>query len=191
MGYDNDCIVNIHSIPGEYFCAVCRMLIIPNEALQAHCAHLYCKRCLAYLVATTTACPYDSYTVTEASSKPLVESSKELVEAIGKVAVHCLYRRSNCQWQGTLAESMAHCAKCNFGNSLFLCNRCGNQIMHRKVQEHAQICLGVFGHAQVVEKSQAQDATVATATIRLVGAALGNQQAALRLPLLGCFWAFN
>ncbi|ONK58017.1 uncharacterized protein A4U43_C09F6990 [Asparagus officinalis] len=45
------------------------MLIIPNEALQAQCAHLYCKRCLAYLVATTTACPYDDYTVTEASSK--------------------------------------------------------------------------------------------------------------------------
>jgi len=69
MGYDNECVVNISSLPGEYFCPVCRTLIYPNEALQSQCTHLYCKPCLAYVVATTHACPYDGYLVTEADSK--------------------------------------------------------------------------------------------------------------------------
>lgn len=69
MGYDNECIVNMQSLPGEYFCPVCRTLINPDEALQAPCTHLFCKPCLAYVVATTHACAYDGYLVTEADSK--------------------------------------------------------------------------------------------------------------------------
>ncbi|KAJ8484728.1 hypothetical protein OPV22_017213 [Ensete ventricosum] len=94
MGFDNECILNIQSLPGEYFCPVCRTLIYPNEALQSQCTHLYCKPCLAYIVATSHACPYDGYLVTEAGSKPLIESNKALAETIGKVAVYCLYCRS-------------------------------------------------------------------------------------------------
>ncbi|XP_020243704.1 trithorax group protein osa-like [Asparagus officinalis] len=156
MGYDNECIVNIQSLPGEYFCPVCRTLVNPSESLQAQCTHLYCKPCLAYLVATTPACPYDGYLVTEADAKPLTESSKELAETIGKVAVYCLYHRSSCQWQGTLAESSAHCAGCSFGNSPVVCNRCGTQIVHRQVQEHALICPGVQPQAQAGLKFQVQ-----------------------------------
>uniref|UniRef100_J3NBH3 RING-type domain-containing protein n=1 Tax=Oryza brachyantha TaxID=4533 RepID=J3NBH3_ORYBR len=91
MGFDNECILNIQTLPGEYFCPVCRTLICPNEALQTQCTHLYCKPCLAYIVATTQACPYDGYLVTEADSKPLIESNKPLAETIGKVTVHCQY----------------------------------------------------------------------------------------------------
>ncbi|GJN17151.1 hypothetical protein PR202_gb04198 [Eleusine coracana subsp. coracana] len=69
MGFDNECILNIQSLPGEYFCPVCRTLIYPNEAVQSQCTHLYCKPCLAYVVATTKACPYDGYLVTETDSK--------------------------------------------------------------------------------------------------------------------------
>ena len=69
MGFDNECILNIQSLAGEYFCPVCRLLVYPNEALQSQCTHLYCKPCLAYVVSTTRACPYDGYLVTEADSK--------------------------------------------------------------------------------------------------------------------------
>lgn len=69
MGFDNECIANIQSLPGEYFCPVCRTLIYPTEALQTQCTHLYCKPCLAHTAATTQACPYDGYLVTEADSK--------------------------------------------------------------------------------------------------------------------------
>ena len=69
MGFDNECISNIQSLPGEYFCPVCRTLVYPNEAVQTQCTHLYCKPCLSYVVATTKACPYDGYLVTEADSK--------------------------------------------------------------------------------------------------------------------------
>lgn len=71
MGFDNECIVNIQSLAGEYFCPVCRLLVFPNEALQSQCTHLYCKPCLTYVVSTTKACPYDGYLVTEADSKVL------------------------------------------------------------------------------------------------------------------------
>uniref|UniRef100_A0A0E0MJT3 RING-type domain-containing protein n=1 Tax=Oryza punctata TaxID=4537 RepID=A0A0E0MJT3_ORYPU len=98
MGFDNECVLNIQTLPGEYFCPVCRTLICPNEALQTQCTHLYCKPCLAYIVATTQACPYDGYLVTEADSKPLMESNKPLAETIGKVTVHCQYHKSGCQW---------------------------------------------------------------------------------------------
>lgn len=170
MGFDNECILNIQSLAGEYFCPVCRLLVYPNEALQSQCTHLYCKPCLTYIVNTTQACPYDGYLVTEADSKvvlssavvvflqvlrkysilfvfcvicslqPLVESNKALAETIGKITVHCLFHRSGCTWQGPLSECTSHCSGCAFGNSPVVCNRCAIQIVHRQVQEHAQNC---------------------------------------------------
>ena len=163
MGFDNECISNIQSLPGEYFCPVCRTLVYPNEAVQTQCTHLYCKPCLSYVVATTKACPYDGYLVTEADCKvclfnvhiyevvalllrlfcnmqPLMESNKTLAETIGKVTVHCLYHKSGCQWHGTLSACVTHGTTCAYGNSPVICNRCGTQIVHRQVQEHAQLC---------------------------------------------------
>ncbi|KAM5583429.1 hypothetical protein ABKV19_003366 [Rosa sericea] len=151
MGFDNECILNIQSLAGEYFCPVCRLLVYPNEALQSQCTHLYCKPCLTYVVSTTKACPYDGYLVTEADAKPLVESNKALAETIGKIAVHCLYHRSGCTWQGPLSDCTSHCSGCAFGNSPVVCNRCGIQIVHRQVQEHAQSCPGVQPQAQQAE----------------------------------------
>ncbi|KAB5540874.1 hypothetical protein DKX38_013848 [Salix brachista] len=157
MGFDNECIPNIQSLSGEYFCPVCRLLVYPNEALQSQCTHLYCKPCLTYVVSTTRACPYDGYLVTEADSKPLIESNKGLAETIGKINVHCLYHRSGCPWQGPLSECTSHCSGCAFGNSPVVCNRCGIQIVHSQVQEHAQNCPGVQPQTQPAEG--AQDAT--------------------------------
>uniref|UniRef100_A0A0E0D568 RING-type domain-containing protein n=1 Tax=Oryza meridionalis TaxID=40149 RepID=A0A0E0D568_9ORYZ len=128
MGFDNECVLNIQTLPGEYFCPVCRTLICPNEALQTQCTHLYCKPCLAYIVATTQACPYDGYLVTEADSKPLMESNKPLAETIGKVTVHCQYHKSGCQWHGNLSDCITHVlrlytVKCkNMLNSVQVCN---------------------------------------------------------------------
>ncbi|KAF5744544.1 hypothetical protein HS088_TW07G00117 [Tripterygium wilfordii] len=143
MGFDNECILNIQSLAGEYFCPVCRLLVYPNEALQSQCTHLYCKPCLTYIVSTTRACPYDGYLVTEADSKPLIESNEPLAETIGKIIVRCLYHRSGCTWQGPLSDCTTHCSECAFGNSPVVCNRCAVQIVHRQVQEHAQNCPGV------------------------------------------------
>lgn len=167
MGFDNECILNIQSLPGEYFCPVCRLLVLPNEALQAQCTHLYCKPCMAYTANSTRACPYDGYLVTELDAKvsfylntflacvwgrnakiiymlnllqPLPESNKALADTINKIAVHCLYHRSGCTWQGPLLECVTHCSGCAFGNSPVVCNRCALQIVHRQVQEHAQTC---------------------------------------------------
>ncbi|KAK3165977.1 hypothetical protein QOZ80_1AG0040040 [Eleusine coracana subsp. coracana] len=164
MGFDNECILNIQSLPGEYFCPVCRTLIYPNEAVQSQCTHLYCKACLAYVVATTKACPYDGYLVTETDSKPLVESNKPLAETIGKVMVHCLYNKSGCQWQGTLSACITHGSTCAYGNSPVVCNRCGSQIVHRQVQEHAQLCPGVQSQTQT-DGSQAQPLTGAAQAV--------------------------
>ncbi|XP_027354218.1 AT-rich interactive domain-containing protein 1A-like [Abrus precatorius] len=164
MGFDNECIVNIQSLAGEYFCPVCRLLVFPNEALQSQCTHLYCKPCLTYVVSTTRACPYDGYLVTEADSKPLIESNKALAETIGKIPVHCLYHRSGCTWQGTLSECTSHCSGCAYGNSPVVCNRCGIQIVHRQVQEHAQNCPGVQGQVQQVAITQDPSATSAVAS---------------------------
>jgi hypothetical protein len=72
--------------------------------------------------------------------QPLMELNKPLADVIGKVQVHCLYYRSSCPWQGTLSDCITHCSTCAYGNSPVLCNRCGTQIMHRQVQEHAQVC---------------------------------------------------
>ena len=72
--------------------------------------------------------------------QPLVDLNKSLAESIGKVAVHCLYNKSGCQWQGNLSESITHGTACAYGNSPVVCNRCGTQIVHRQVQEHAQLC---------------------------------------------------
>ncbi|OMO90566.1 TRAF-like protein [Corchorus olitorius] len=164
MGFDNECIPNIQSLPGEYFCPVCRLLVYPNEALQSQCTHLYCKPCLSYVVSTTRACPYDGYLVTEADSKPLLESNKMLAESIGKITVHCLYHRSGCTWKGPLSECTAHCSGCAFGNSPVVCNRCGIQIVHRQVQEHAQNCPSVQPQSQQAEGGQETAATGPTAT---------------------------
>ncbi|KAL5580859.1 hypothetical protein UlMin_013301 [Ulmus minor] len=163
MGFDNECILNIQSLAGEYFCPVCRLLVYPNEAWQSQCTHLYCKPCLTYVVSTTRACPYDGYLVTEADSKPLIESNKSLAETVGKIAVHCLYHRSGCSWQGPLSECTSHCSSCAFGNSPVVCNRCGVQILHNQVQEHAQSCPGVQPQAQQT-KGATETSTTATAT---------------------------
>lgn len=70
----------------------------------------------------------------------LIESNKALAETIGKIVVRCLYHRSGCTWQGPLSDCTSHCPGCAFGNSPVVCNRCGVQIVHRQVQEHAQSC---------------------------------------------------
>ncbi|KAL1558035.1 mediator of RNA polymerase II transcription subunit 12-like [Salvia divinorum] len=153
MGFDIECIIDIHSYPGEYFCPVCRTLVYPNEAFQAQCTHLYCKACLVHIANGSKACPYDGYLVTESDSKPLAESDKALAEKVGKVRVHCLYFRSGCSWEGTLSDCPSHCAGCSFGNSPVICNRCGIQIIHRQVHDHAQICPGGYDGQQAVASS--------------------------------------
>ncbi|XP_051120875.1 uncharacterized protein LOC127244396 isoform X2 [Andrographis paniculata] len=150
MGFDIECIIDIHTYPGEYFCPVCRTLVYPNEAFQSQCTHLYCKPCLAHIANGTKACPYDGYLVTEADSKPLKDSDKTLAENIGKVKVHCLYFRSGCTWEGSLSDCSSHCSLCSFGNSPVICNRCGIQIVHRQVHDHAQSCLALYGAQQAV-----------------------------------------
>ncbi|KAH0775528.1 hypothetical protein KY290_006939 [Solanum tuberosum] len=87
MGFDIECIIDIHTYPGEYFCPVCRTLVFPNEAVQSQCTHLYCKPCLAHVANWSRSCPYDGYLVTEADSKALIESDKTLAESIGRVKV--------------------------------------------------------------------------------------------------------
>ena len=72
--------------------------------------------------------------------QPLVESDKALAERIGKTPVHCLFHRSGCSWQGTLSECTSHRSDCAFGYSPVVCNRCGMLLLHRQVQNHAQIC---------------------------------------------------
>ncbi|XP_052138062.1 uncharacterized protein LOC127756726 isoform X1 [Oryza glaberrima] len=164
MGFDNECVLNIQTLPGEYFCPVCRTLICPNEALQTQCTHLYCKPCLAYIVATTQACPYDGYLVTEADSKPLMESNKPLAETIGKVTVHCQYHKSGCQWHGNLSDCITHGTTCAYGNSPVVCNRCSTQIVHRQVQEHAQLCPGLQPQAQAQHTDSSMMQSSATGT---------------------------
>ncbi|KAK4342541.1 hypothetical protein RND71_038357 [Anisodus tanguticus] len=149
MGFDIECIIDIHTYPGEYFCPVCRTLVFPNEAVQSQCTHLYCKPCLAHVANGSRACPYDGYLVTEADSKPLIESDKTLAESIGRVKVRCLYHRSGCTWEGPLSDCTSHCSGCSFGNSPVICNRCGVQIVHRQVHEHALSCLGVYPAQQI------------------------------------------
>ncbi|KAG9138648.1 hypothetical protein Leryth_024985 [Lithospermum erythrorhizon] len=168
MGFDIECIVNIQTYPGEYFCPVCRTLVYPNEAFQSQCTHLYCKPCLAHVANTTKACPYDGYLVTEADAKPLIESDKALAENIGKVKVHCLYHRSGCTWEGTLSESSSHCSGCTFGNSSVICNRCGIQIVHRQVHDHAQTCPGAYQAPQAVDANQNAASSAVTASTTYV-----------------------
>ncbi|KAH9289809.1 hypothetical protein KI387_033926, partial [Taxus chinensis] len=113
-------------------------LVYPNEAVQTRCTHLYCKPCLAYVLSTTRACPYDGYLITDTDSKTLQEENPVLADAISRVTVHFLYHKSGCTWQGTLLESIAHGNGYQYGSSPVVCNRCGTQIVHRQVQEHAQ-----------------------------------------------------
>ncbi|KAL2541118.1 RING-type domain-containing protein [Abeliophyllum distichum] len=175
MGFDIECIIDIHTYPGEFFCPVCRTLVYPNEALQSQCTHLYCKPCLAHVANGSRACPYDGYLVTESDSKPLIESDKALADKIGKVKVHCLYHRSGCTWEGPLSECTSHCSGCTFGNSPVICNRCGVQIVHRQVHDHAQSCPGVYQTQQTAEGVQgASSSGPASATT----AADSNQTAA-------------
>ncbi|XP_057772424.1 uncharacterized protein LOC130991994 [Salvia miltiorrhiza] len=164
MGFDIECIIDIHSYPGEYFCPVCRTLVYPNEAFQAQCTHLYCKPCLVHIANGSKACPYDGYLVTESDSKPLAESDKALAEKVGKVKVHCLYFRSGCTWEGTLSDCPSHCAGCSFGNSPVICNRCGIQIIHRQVHDHAQICPGGYDGQQAVASASGVTRSATTST---------------------------
>ncbi|XP_024965360.1 uncharacterized protein LOC112505682 isoform X2 [Cynara cardunculus var. scolymus] len=140
MGFDNDCIINIHSVAPEYFCPVCRTLVYPNEALEAQCSHLYCKPCLVHIASGAQTCPYDGNSVTEAGAKPVTVINRTLADAIGKIAVRCLYHRSGCMWQGPLSECIIHRSGCAFGDSQVLCMKCQIQIAHRQAEEHAQIC---------------------------------------------------
>ncbi|KAG8368881.1 hypothetical protein BUALT_Bualt15G0092700 [Buddleja alternifolia] len=192
MGFDIECIVDIHTYPGEYFCPVCRTLVYPNEAFQSQCTHLYCKPCLAHIANGTRACPYDGYLVTESDSKPLTESDKALADNIGKVKVHCLYFRSGCAWEGSLSDCTSHCSECSFGNSPVICNRCGIQIVHRQVHDHALTCPGVYEGQQAVTKSGTTSSTAtadANQTVAQSGAALSqtvhNLQNVSATPLPG------
>eukprot|EP00252_Welwitschia_mirabilis_P005750 TRINITY_DN1631_c0_g1_i1.p1 TRINITY_DN1631_c0_g1~~TRINITY_DN1631_c0_g1_i1.p1 ORF type:complete len:1740 (-),score=376.45 TRINITY_DN1631_c0_g1_i1:405-5624(-) len=175
MGFDIESVINIQSLPGEYFCPVCRQLVYPNEAMQTLCTHLYCKPCLTYIVSTTKACPYDNYLVTDTDSKPLLESNPTLAEAVGRVAVYCLYQKSGCTWQGTLSEGIVHVQNCAYGNSPVVCNRCATQLIHKQVLEHAQNCPGTQAQTQQQQGNTQQ-------TQGAVAAAAPNDQTPAQTP---------
>ncbi|CAI9106899.1 OLC1v1006146C5 [Oldenlandia corymbosa var. corymbosa] len=177
MGFDIECIIDIQNYPGEYFCPVCRTLVYPNEALQSQCTHVFCKPCLSHVANSTRACPYDGYLVTEADSKPLIQSDKAYAETIGKVKVRCLYHRSGCTWEGSLAECTSHCLGCSFGNSPVICNRCGVQIVHSQVHEHAQSCPGAYQVQQAPDGAQGVPSSGVTAATGAVNLNQANSQA--------------
>ncbi|MCD7446706.1 hypothetical protein HAX54_014477 [Datura stramonium] len=72
------------------------------------------------------------------SSQPLIESDKTLAESIGRVKV--LYITEVDAHGKVLCLIVPHCSGCSFGNSPVICNRCGVQIVHRQVHEHALSC---------------------------------------------------
>ncbi|XP_021820790.1 transcription factor SPT20 homolog [Prunus avium] len=59
---------------------------------------------------------------------------------------------------------MAGTSGCAFGNSSVGCNRCGIQIVHRQVQEHAQNCPGVQPQAQQTDGALDTSASGTSAT---------------------------
>ncbi|KAL3530835.1 hypothetical protein ACH5RR_010157 [Cinchona calisaya] len=154
MGFDIGCIIDIQVCPVGYFCPLCRTLVYPSEALQSQCAHLWCKQCLAHVASNSRACPYDGCLVTEADSKPLVESDRALAEKIGKVKVRCLYHKSGCTWEGPLSECGSHYYGCAFEESPVLCYQCGIKILHLQVHEHAQSCPGAYQVQQAADSYQ-------------------------------------
>ncbi|XP_075503846.1 uncharacterized protein LOC142541132 [Primulina tabacum] len=176
MGFDIECIIDIQTYPGEYFCPVCRTLAYPNEAFQSQCSHLYCKPCLAHIANGSKACPYDGYLVTESDSKPLIDKDRSLAEKIGKVKVHCLFFRSGCTWEGTLSDCTSHCSECSFGSSAVICNRCGIQIVHRQVHDHAQSCTGAYEAKQAIGGATSSGTALSTpiATVNLTVAQSGQ-----------------
>eukprot|EP00249_Psilotum_nudum_P025194 c29443_g1_i1 orf=2-766(-) len=143
MGFDNESILNPETIQGGYYCPLCRQLVYPSEGQQAQCGHIFCKPCVSYVVGSTRCCPYDNHPVNEIDHKGLQEVNAPLYESLYRIAVRCVYHKSGCAWQGQLGESIAHSTSCPYGSSPVFCNRCGMQIMHRQVQEHAQTCTGV------------------------------------------------
>ncbi|KAF8102466.1 hypothetical protein N665_0198s0166 [Sinapis alba] len=175
MGIDIQRIAKIELLPREYFCAVCQLLINPNEALQAICGHLYCKPCLAYVASTTRTCPYDGYMVTETYAMPLMDSNKELADTIGKTVVYCSYQNSGCTWVGSLADSWFHCYRCAFGNSLVMSSCGGINIPHCQQQEHVQVCLASVAMA-TTQASVAMFTSQASAQVHDVASAMMNQE---------------
>ncbi|KAL6563578.1 hypothetical protein OROGR_002537 [Orobanche gracilis] len=179
MGFDIECIIDIRTYPGEYFCPVCRTLVYPNEAFQSQCTHLYCKHCLARIANGSRACPYDGYLVTESDSKPLMVSDKALAENIGKVKVRCLYFRSGCTWEGTLSDCTSHCSGCSLGNSPVICNRCGIHIVHRQVHDHAQSCPMRFESQGVYEGQHAVGGAASLTRSGIISSTTEANQAAV------------
>ncbi|CAB4312750.1 unnamed protein product [Prunus armeniaca] len=59
---------------------------------------------------------------------------------------------------------MAGSSGCAFGNSPVVCNRCGIQIVHRQVQEHAQNCPGVQPQEQQADGALDTPASGTSAT---------------------------
>ncbi|KAJ0634494.1 hypothetical protein HanHA300_Chr00c0164g0722851 [Helianthus annuus] len=106
-----------------------------------------------------------------------MESNKALAETIGKTTVHCLYHRSGCVWQGPLSECTTHCSGCAFGNSPVVCNRCGIQIVHRQVQEHAQTC-NVNGTSTQPQTSEAAQDAASSGAVPTDQSKIANQAVA-------------
>ncbi|KAI4383879.1 hypothetical protein MLD38_009672 [Melastoma candidum] len=105
-------------------------------------------------------------------------------ETIGKVPVHCLYHRSGCTWQGPLSDCLNHCPGCPFGNSPVVCNRCGIQIVHRQVLEHAQTCPGVQAQHPAEGSQLAGVASAADQSLNSESSGNSNSQAPVSQTLM-------
>ncbi|KAJ7542590.1 hypothetical protein O6H91_09G002200 [Diphasiastrum complanatum] len=156
MGFDPECLLSINVVPRELFCPICRQLVYPTESQQTLCGHIYCQPCISYVVNSTRQCPLDGAVLSHSEIKPLQETNPLLHSTLGQVAVRCLYYRSGCSWQGELVNSLAHTVGCSYGSFPVQCNRCGQQILHRQVQDHARTCVGIASQVYAPEQTAGQ-----------------------------------
>ncbi|KAJ7542593.1 hypothetical protein O6H91_09G002200 [Diphasiastrum complanatum] len=153
MGFDPECLLSINVVPRELFCPICRQLVYPTESQQTLCGHIYCQPCISYVVNSTRQCPLDGAVLSHSEIK---ETNPLLHSTLGQVAVRCLYYRSGCSWQGELVNSLAHTVGCSYGSFPVQCNRCGQQILHRQVQDHARTCVGIASQVYAPEQTAGQ-----------------------------------
>jgi hypothetical protein len=113
----------------DYLCPICKEFMIPDECIELHCGHLFCKKCI-YSVNTslslTAKCPLCNKS--SSTFKYIKTNNKFAYKILCSVKIHC--PNEGCDHELFAGDLKYHVKKCDY--VLIDCSYCDEKNIYRK-----------------------------------------------------------
>jgi len=113
----------------DYLCPICKGFMLPDECIELHCGHLFCKTCIYNVnnnVSLSAKCPLCN--VKSSTFKYIKTSNKFAYKILGNVKIRC--PNNDCKEELLAGDLKYHIKKCDY--VLMDCEYCDKKNIYRK-----------------------------------------------------------